>query len=168
MYVQMQQGMVLKRGRGNPGEHWPRKGVRWCAALKTPLSPLSCSSQGFHFKQKSQFTRPPFEKLGNFSLRVYSLKFTQIWAQPPNLKIFSSQAPEFENFQFTSSPFQRQISVRKPHTSEIRAEHPYMKKIECPPGNQYITLSHDPQHQAFFNGSQLAKMKKSIPDMSLP
>ena len=25
------------------------------------------------------------------------------------------------------------MSVRKPHTSEIRAAHPYLKKVECPP-----------------------------------
>ena len=59
--------------------------------------------------------------------------------KPPNLEIFSSQAPKFGNFQFTSpkfgnfqftSPlFQRQVSVRKPRTSEIRAVHPYLKKI---------------------------------------
>ena len=35
-------------------------------ALKTPFSRLSCSSQGSHFKQKSQFTRPPFEKIWKF------------------------------------------------------------------------------------------------------
>ena len=48
------------------GGHWPRKGVWGCAALKTPFSRLSCSSQGSHFKQKRQFTRPPFEKIGKF------------------------------------------------------------------------------------------------------
>ena len=42
--------------------------------------------------------------------------------------------PEFGNVQFTSPPFQRQVSVRKPHTLEIRAAHPYLKKVECPPG----------------------------------
>ena len=125
------------------GGHWPRKRVRGCAALKTPFSRLSCSSQESHFKQKSQFTRPPFEKFGNFSF--YSLNFhpnfnsqaPQIWKfsvhKPPNLEIFSSQAPKYGNFQFTSHPFQRQISVRKPHTSEIRAAHTYLKKSWVPP-----------------------------------
>ena len=71
----------LCRSRG--AGHWPRKGVWGCAALKTPFSHLSCRLQGSHFKQKSQFTRPPFEK-------------TQILAhKPPNLEIFSSQAPLF-------------------------------------------------------------------------
>ena len=48
------------------GGHWPRKGVWGCAALKTPFSLLSCHSQGSHFKQKSQFTRPAFEKIWKF------------------------------------------------------------------------------------------------------
>ena len=46
--------LMLAAGRG----HWPRKGVWGCAALKTPFSCLSCSSQGSHFKHKSQLTRP--------------------------------------------------------------------------------------------------------------
>ena len=43
--------------------------------------------------------------------------FTQILAhKPSNLEIFSSQAPKFGNFQFTSPPFQRQnISSQAPH-----------------------------------------------------
>ena len=49
--------------------------------------------------------------------------------KPSNFEIFSSQAPKFGNFQFTSPPFQRQISVRKPHTSEIWAANPYLKKV---------------------------------------
>ena len=73
------------------GGHWPRKGVWGCAALKTPFSRLSCRSQGSHFKQKSQFTRPPFEKIWKFYL--YCLNFH------PN---FSSQAPKFGKFQLTS------------------------------------------------------------------
>ena len=59
---------------------------------------LSCSSQGSHFKQKSQFTRPLLRKFENFSL--YSLSF-------------SSQAPKFENFQLTS-PKIGKFSVHKP------------------------------------------------------
>ena len=73
--------------------------------------------------------------------------FAQILAlKPPNLEIFSSQALKLGNFQFTSPkfgnfqltspppPFQRQVLVRKPLTSEIRAAHPYLKKVECPRG----------------------------------
>ena len=119
-----------------PGGHWPRKGVWGCAALKTTFSRLSCRSQGSHFKQKSQFTRPPFEKIWKFLASTASI-FTQILAhKPQNLEIFRSQAPKFGNFPLTSPPFQRQMSVRKPHTSEIQAAHPYLKKVECPPGER--------------------------------
>ena len=61
---------------------------------RPPFSRLSCSSQGSHFKQKSQFTRTLLRKFGNCSL--YSLNFRpigQILAhKPPNMEIFSSQA----------------------------------------------------------------------------
>ena len=88
---------------------------------KGPISSKSVRSQD-----------PLFRKFGNFSL--YSHIFAQSSAlKPPNLEIFSSQAPKFENFQFTSPLFQRQISVRKSHTSEIRAAHPYLKKMSAPP-----------------------------------
>ena len=101
------------------GRHWPRKGVWGCAALKTPFSRLSCRSQGSHFKQKSQFTRPLLRKFGNFSL--YSLIFTQILAhKPPNLEIFSSQALKFGNFQLTSPQIWK-FSAHKPPFSEANA-----------------------------------------------
>ena len=84
------------------------------------------------FQAKESVHKTPFwENIGNFSL--YSLNFH------PKL---SSQAPKFGNspfispqmnFQFTSPPFQRQVSVRKPHTLEILAAHPYLKKVECSP-----------------------------------
>ena len=112
--------------------YWPRKRVWGCEALKTPFSRLSCSSQGSHFKQKSQFTRPLLRKVWNFSL--YSLNFHSN---------FSSQAPKFGNFQITSPqiwkcsvhkpPFQRQISV-KPHTRKSRPHTPtWKKKLSAPP-----------------------------------
>ena len=129
--------------------HWPRKGVWECAALKTPFSRLFCSSLESHFKQKSHFTRPPFEKIwkllaptaSNFA-QILALKLPNLEifsSQAPNWEVFSSQAPNFENFQFTSPLFQRQISIRKPHTSEIRAAHPYLKKVECLPLGAYGT-----------------------------
>ena len=89
--------------RPGGGGHWPRKGVWGCAALKTPFSRLSCSSQGSHFKQKSQFL---LRKFGNFSL--YSLNFCQN---------FSSQAPKLGNFQFTS-PQNLEIFSSQAPTSE--------------------------------------------------
>ena len=95
-------------GRG----HWPKKGVWGCAALKTPFSRLSFSLQGSHFKQKYQFTRPPFEKIWKFSL--YSLNFC------PNL---SSQAPKFGNFQLTS-PQITKFSVHKPQIWKFSAHKP--------------------------------------------
>ena len=122
-------GQGFHRGGG----HWPRKRVWGCAAPKTPFASLSCSSQGSHYKQKSQFTRPLLRNFWTFSL--YSLNFHS------NV---SSWASKFGNFQLTSpqiwkfsahkTPFQRQILVRKPHTSEIRATHPYRKRVKCPQG----------------------------------
>ena len=111
-----------------------------CGSEETPFSRLSCSSQGSHFKQKSQFTRPLLRKFGNFSL--YSLNFfTEILAHKPlNLEIFSSQAPKFGNFQFTSPQIWK-FSVYKPHTLEIQAAHPYLKKSRVPPpGNIPLTI----------------------------
>ena len=71
------------------------------------------------------------------NLEIFSSQSPQIGKfsahKPQNLEIFSSQAPKFGNFPLTSPPFQRQMSVRKPHTSEIRAAHPYLKKNWVPP-----------------------------------
>ena len=101
------------------------------ATRKGPISSKRASSQD-----------PLLRKFGNLSL--YSLNFHQILAhKPPNLEIFSSQAPKFGNFPLTSPRFQRQImSVHKPHTSEIRAAHPYLKKswVPPPPGMFLIDL----------------------------
>ena len=97
---------LLKYHVHDPRGHWP-KGVWGCAALNTPFSRLSCRSQGSHFKQKRQFTRPLLRKFGNFSL--YSFNF-----HPK----FSSQAPKFGNFQLTS-PRIWKFSARKPPNLEI-------------------------------------------------
>ena len=116
------------------GGHWPRKGVWGCADLKTPFSRLSCSSQGSHFKQKGQFTRPPFEKIWKFYplqpqfSPEFQLTSPQIWKfsahKPPNLEIFSSQAPPLfrGKYQFASPTLWKS----GPHT-------PTWKKVECPP-----------------------------------
>ena len=147
-------------------------------ALKTSFSRLSCSSQGSHFKQKSQFTLPPFQKIGNFSL--YSLNFhpnfssqapkfgnfqltsPQIWKfsahKSPNLEIFAHKPPKFWNFQITNPPFQRRMSVREPHTSEIRAAHPSLKKNECPPSR--IHPQHKPEQILFKLGLCFIKIHK--------
>ena len=130
------------------GRHWPRKGVWGCAALKTPFSRLSCRSQGSHFKQKKSVHKTHFWENLEILASTASI-FTQILAhkpkiwkfsahKPPNLEIFRSQAPKFGNFPLTSPPFQRQMSVRKPHTSEIRAAHPYLKKCWVSPPPRFI------------------------------
>ena len=125
------------------GGHWPRKGVWGCAALKTPFSHLSCRSQGSYFKQKSQFTRPPFEKIWKFypqqpqfylnlssqAPKFWNFKLTipQIWKfsahKPPNLEIFRSQAPLFRGKCQFASPTLRKSG---PHT-------PTWKKSWVPP-----------------------------------
>ena len=107
--------------------------------LFTPLLPLA----RVPFQAKESVHRTHFWENLEILASTASI-FTQILAhkppnleifssQAPNLEIFSSQAPKFGNFPLTSLPFQRQMSVRKPHTSEIRAAHPYLKKVECPP-----------------------------------
>ena len=118
--------------------------------LLTPLLPLA----RVPFQTKESVHKTPFSNLE--ILASAASIFTQILAhKPPNLEVFSSQAPKIGIFQLTSvkppnleifrsqappppPPFQRQISVRKPHTSEIRAAHPYLKKIECPPPGSTI------------------------------
>ena len=125
------------------GGHWPRKGVQGCAALKTPFSRLSCSSQGSHFKQMSQFTSPPFEKF--WILASTASIFPQNLAhKPPNLETFSSQTPKFGNSPFTS-PQIWEFSVHKPPFSEasISSQVPHFgslgrtplpeKKLSAPP-----------------------------------
>ena len=118
------------------GGHWPRKEVWGCAALKTPFQASPAARKGPISSKRISSQDPILRKFWNFSLNSASPAwiFTQILAhKPPNLEIFSSQAPKFGNFQLTSPTFQRQMSVRKPHTSEIWAAHPYLKKVECPP-----------------------------------
>ena len=115
------------------------------------------------FQAKESVHKTPFWE--NLEILASTASFfTQILAhKPPNLKIFSSQAPKFGNFQLTSPqiwkfsaheppnleifrsqapPFQRQMPVRKPHTSEIQAAHPYLKKKFSarppPPGFQHM------------------------------
>ena len=109
------------------------------AVRKGPISSKRVSSQDSLLR-----------KFGNFSL--YSLNFYPKFnsqapkfgnfqfTSPPNLEIFRSQAPKFGNSQFTSPPFQRQVSVRKRRTSEIRAAHPYLEKVQCPPGCALLKL----------------------------
>ena len=97
--------------------------------LFTPLLPLA----RVPFQAKESVHKTPFwENLEIFSSQAPKFGNFQL-TSPQNLEIFSSQAPKFGNFPLTSPPFQRQMSVRKPHTSEIRAAHPYLKKSWVPP-----------------------------------
>ena len=113
-------GTDLERGMGMCGPEDP---------LFTPLLPLA----RVPFQAKESVHKTPFWENLEILASTASI-FTQILAhKPPNLEIFSSQAPKFGNFPLTSPPFQRQMSVRKPHTSEIRAAHPYLKKSWVPP-----------------------------------
>ena len=120
-------GTDLERGYGDV-RPWRPPFHASPAARKVPISSKRVSSQD-----------PLLRKLWNFSLN--SLNFhPNFSSQAPNLEIFSSQAPKFGNFPLTSPPFQRQMSVRKPHTSEIRAAHPYLKKkLSVPPGSLQIS-----------------------------
>ena len=107
--------------------------------LFTPLPPLA----RVPFQAKESVHKTPFWENLEILASTASI-FAQILVhKPPNLEIFSSPAPKFGNFQLTSPqiwkfsahkpPFHRQMSVRKPHTSEIRAAHPYLKKSWVPP-----------------------------------
>ena len=103
--------------------------VRPWRPLFTPLLPLA----RVPFQAKESVHKTPFWENLEILASTASI-FTQILAhKPPNLEIFSSQAPQFGNFPLTSPPFQRQMSVCKPHTLEIRAAHPYLKKSWVPP-----------------------------------
>ena len=122
--------------------------------LFTPLLPLA----RVPFQAKESVHKTPFWENLEILASTASI-ITQILAhKPPNLEIFSSQGPKFESFQLSSPqiwkfsahkpPFQRQMSVRKPHTSEIRAAHPYLKKSWLPPPPP--GLSHSVQLSWFF------------------
>ena len=81
--------------------------------LFTPLLPLA----RVPFQAKESVHKTPFWE--NFEILASKASiFTQILAhKPPNLEIFSSQAPIFGNFQFTS-PQIRKFSAHKPPFSE--------------------------------------------------
>ena len=89
--------------------------------LFTPLLPLA----RVPFQAKESVHKTPFWESLEILASTASI-FTEMLAhKPQNLEIFRSQAPPLF--------FQRQMSVRKHHTSEIRAAHPYLKKSWVPP-----------------------------------
>ena len=79
-----------------PWEHWPRKVVWGCVALKTPFSRLSCSLQGrVPFQAKESVHKTPFWENLEILASTASI-FAQILAlKPPNWEIFSSPVPKF-------------------------------------------------------------------------
>ena len=129
------------RGGGTPGGTDLEKGYGDVRPWRPPFHATPVVRKGPISSKRVNSQDPLMRKFGNFSL--YSLNFCQNFSsQAPNLEIFSSQTPKFGNFQFTSPLFQRQVSVRKPHTSEIRAAHPCLKKVECPPQELHICKMH--------------------------
>ena len=117
-----QKGTDLERGYGDVP--WRPPFHTSFVVRKGPISSKRVSSQD-----------PLLRKFWNLTLYTASIFAQTLALKPPNLEIFSSQAPKFGNFQFTSPLFQSQISVRKPHTSEIRAApaHTLPEKSWVPP-----------------------------------
>ena len=106
------------------------------AVCKGPISSKRVSSQD-----------PLLRKFGNFSLNSINFR-PNLALKPPNLEIFSSQAPKLENFQFTSPQIWK-FSVHKPPFSEANSssQAPHFgnlgrtplpeKKLSAPPRDRY-------------------------------
>ena len=103
------------------GGHWPERGYVDVRPWRPPFHASPAVRKGPISSKRISSQDPLLRKFGNFSL--CSLNFR------PN---FSSQAPKFGNFRLTSPQIWK-FSVRNPHTSEIRAAHPYLKKSWVPP-----------------------------------
>ena len=117
----------------SPGGHWPRKGYGDVQPQRPPFHASPVVLNGFISSKLVSSQDPLLRTFGNF--RLYSLNFFQN---------FSSQSPKFGNFQFISPQiwkffssqapsFRGKYQFASPHTSKIRAAHPYLKKVECPP-----------------------------------
>ena len=131
------------------GGHWPKKGVWGCAALKTPLFTPLLPLARVPFQAKESVHKTPFWENLEILASAASI-FTQILAhKPQNLEIFSSQAPKFGNFPLTSPPFSDANVSSQPHTSEIRAAHPYLKKSWVPPGHHSESLHNQHDYKCF-------------------
>ena len=109
--------------------------------LFTPLLPLA----RVPFQAKESVHKTPFWENLEILTCTASI-FTQILAhKPPNLEIFSSQAPKFGNFQLTSPQIWK-FSAHKPPISEanVSSQAPHFgnpgrsplpeKKLSAPPG----------------------------------
>ena len=126
-------GTDLEKGYGDV---WP-----WRPPFHT--SPVVCKGPILSKGVSSQ--DPPFEKNWEILASAASI-FTKLLAlKLPNLDIFSSQAPKFEKFQFTSPQIWK-FSVHKPPLSEanISSQAPHFgnpgrtplpeQKLSAPPG----------------------------------
>ena len=118
-------GTDLERGYGDV-RPWRPPFHASPAARKGPISSKRVSSQD-----------PLLRKFGNFSL--YSRNFhPNLVHKPPNLEIFSSQAPKFGNFPLTSPPFsEANVSSQAPHFGNPgRTPLPEKRLSAPPPGKQ--------------------------------
>ena len=122
-------GTDLERGMGN--DVWPWR-PPFHASPVVHKGPISSDSQ---------FTSSPFEIIMEILAFTTSIFAKFLALKPPNLKIFSSKAPKFGNFQFTRPLFQRQWSVHKapPPLRKSGPHTPTWKKVECPP-DQYTNF----------------------------
>ena len=126
-------GTDLERGYGDV-RPWRLPFHTSSAARKGPISSKRVNSQDpllrkfWNFSLNRLNFHPKFSsqapKFGNFQLTS-----PQIW------KCSANKPPNLEIFQLTSPPFQRQMSVRKPHTSENPGHTPLPeKKLSAPLG----------------------------------
>ena len=129
----------------SPGGHW---GMGMCGPedpLFTPLLPLA----RVPFQAKESVHKTPFWEILEILASTASI-FTQVLAhKPPNLEIFSSQAPKSGNFQLTSPQIWK-FSAHKPPFSEanVSSQAPHFgnpgctplpeKKVECPPTKHHL------------------------------
>ena len=98
--------MGINRGLSEGG-HWLERGYGDVRPWRPPFHASPAARKG-PISSKRVSSQDPFWENLEILASTASI-FTQILAhKPPNLEIFSSQAPKFGNFPLTSPPFQRQ------------------------------------------------------------
>ena len=98
----------LCRSRG--AGHWPRKGEYGDVRPWRPPFHTSPAARKGPISSKRVSSQDPLLEI----LALTASIFTQILAhKPPNLEIFSSQAPKFGNFQLTSRLYKHDKNHRK-------------------------------------------------------
>ena len=136
----------------NPGGgHWPIKGGMGMCGPEDPLfTPLLLLAR-VPFQAKESVHKTPFWENLEILASTASI-FTQILAhKPPNLEIFSSQAPKFGNFPLTSPQIWK-FSAHKPPFSEanVSSQAPHFgnpgrtplpeKKLSAPPPGHWMAM----------------------------